>query len=188
MVNKAGAPWVPEVPEVQAGQISVTGMKELWATGSSWGADRCWCWQIERVIIQSLEDELVLVLAGSPCSRITPNHTSINQVLILWHSLKTALLSKDGHAHESVCHKSVSLVTTKTVCAAERMETLWGFVTLKIFKLNCELPFKTLFFLSWVCNAYLFYPYIISGTFLPFIIKTQPSINNHQVTGTYIYF
>lgn len=100
MVNIAGAQWVPGPPEVRARRLSATGMKELWATGSSWGADRCWCWQIERVIIQSLEDELVLVLAGSPCSRITPNHTSINQALTPWHSLKTALLSKGGHADE----------------------------------------------------------------------------------------
>lgn len=84
--------WSPL--EVWARRLSATGMKELWATGPSWGLDRCWCWQIERVIIQSLGDELVLVLAGSPGSRITPNHTSINHAHISWHSLKTAPLSK----------------------------------------------------------------------------------------------
>lgn len=79
-------------------------MKELWVTGSTWGADRWWCWRIERVIIQSFGDELVLVLAGSPGSQITPNQASIDHMRTypgtVWkqfHWAKVVMLIKECH-------------------------------------------------------------------------------------------
>lgn len=79
-------------------------MKELWMTGSSWEADRCWCWRIERVIIQSFGYELVLVLAGSPGSQITPNQASIDHMRTypgtVWkqfHWAKVVMLIKECH-------------------------------------------------------------------------------------------
>lgn len=114
-------------------------MKELWVTGSSWGADRCWCWQIERVIIQSSGDELVLVLAGSPGSGISPNHTSIH------------------HAHTSLAQCENSTIERRWSCRWKSGYRA-GVPSVTTGALSCSLLTLELFISSAVnCNSYLIF-------------------------------